>query len=463
MSRILVVDDDRGVARGLQLYLETRGHAASTAFDADSALTAVRDQRPELVLLDIHMPGARSGLEVLPEIRAAAAQVPVLVITGHHDMATTIEAIHAGAADYLRKPIDLDELDDALARVLPRPADGQHHPVPQEPPAGHALTGSSRTMIELFKRVALVARGDATVLVTGESGVGKELVARAIHDASPRRENAFVTVNCAAIVDTLLESDLFGHERGSFTGATARHVGRFALAEGGTLFLDEVGEMSPAMQAKLLRALQYKEFTPIGATRARRVDTRIVAATNVDLAARVAQGGFREDLFYRLEVCSVHVPPLRERREDLPALVSALLGRINRDTPHRVTHITRDAMQRLQAHDWRGNVRELENALTEAAALCTSGLLTTALIPQSVLADGPPPAPAAPAAAPRVTTLHDLERGHVAQVLELSGWHRGRACELLGVSRPTLRRMIRDFGLHPPGRGPDPACPPARR
>lgn len=451
MSRILVVDDDHAHARALQLHIDALGHATATAYDADSCLRMARAAQPDLVLLDIRMPG-RSGLEVLPEIKGIDGSPAVLMMTAYHDMDTTIGAMQAGAEDYLHKPIDLDQLDDALARMLRRDPLGERIEVDQTAQRP-CLVGGSRIMAELYKRIALLARSEANVLVTGETGTGKELVARAIHEAGGRADGPFVAVNCAAVVETLLESDLFGHEKGAFSGAVGRHPGKFAVAEHGTIFLDEVGEMSPAMQAKLLRVLQYKEFTPLGAARPRQVDTRIVAATNVDLAERVAAGTFREDLYYRLEVCTVHVPALRERLEDLPELARALLARINAGARTRVTHITRPALERLAGHDWPGNVRELENLLIKAAALSPRNVITADGL---ALEGGAGPLPRDAASAEgglRLPTLRELERQHVQRVLEITGWHRGEACRILGITRPTLRRMIREHSLleHPAG------------
>jgi transcriptional regulator with PAS, ATPase and Fis domain len=311
------------------------------------------------------------------------------------------------------------------------------------------MVGRSRGMKDVFKTIGLVARSNTTVLITGESGTGKELVARAIHKASGNAAGPFVVVNCAAVVESLLESDMFGHEKGAFTGAVGRQPGKFALAAGGTIFLDEVGEMSSAMQAKLLRVLQYKEFTPLGSKTSLHTDARIVAATNIDLADMVAQGGFREDLYYRLRVVNVHLPPLRERPEDLPDLVQALLARINAELRSGITHIDRAVLDCFGDYAWPGNVRELENMLLKSVALSAGNTLTLDQLPAELqgacAAQQSPPAEAA-----GLGSLAEMERSHVARVLQATGWHRGQACKILDVSRPRLRRMMREYDLMPP-------------
>jgi DNA-binding NtrC family response regulator len=409
------------------------------------------------VILDIRMPG-RSGLELLPDLKALQPSPAVVMITAFHDMETTIQAMQQGAEDYIHKPVDIDELDATIGRILRAPRPERSIGVPEGPPGEFRMVGRSRAMKEVFKTIGLVARGKATVLVTGESGTGKELVARAIHLAGERPEGPFVVVNCAAVVETLLESDMFGHERGAFTGAARRQRGKFALAEGGSIFLDEVGEMSPGMQAKLLRVLQYKEFTPLGATVAHRTDTRIIAATNVDLAEEVAKGAFREDLYYRLQVVNIHLPPLRERREDLLDLVQTLLRRINAELRSSISHIEQPVLDCFAAYDWPGNVRELENVLVKAAALAPGNAITLDLLPPALRAldaEAMDPAVAASSRGVALDSLEAIERAHVERVLQATGWHRGQACEILGVSRPRLRRMIRQYGLVAPADIPD--------
>lgn len=456
MSKILIVDDDLASCRTLQLHLRSRGLQVTLAHNAEEGLAAARED-PDLTILDIRMPG-RSGLEILPELKGRLPKTPVIMITAFHDMDSTITAMQQGADDYIHKPIDIDELDAAIDRLLqPRDSAGDIHIAPA---AGGregtpAMVGRSREMKEVFKTIGLVAKGPATVLITGESGTGKELVARAIHRAGSHPSGPFVAVNCAALVETLLESDMFGHERGAFTGAATRQVGKFALARDGTIFLDEVGELSPAMQAKLLRVLQEKEFTPLGARQAEQTNARVIAATNRDLARRVAEGQFREDLYYRLQVVTIRLPPLRQRREDIPPLAQALLARINRDLKRNVSHIAGETLTCLERYPWPGNVRELENVLMRGVALCPGGTLTLDLLPEPIRAAGtlaPDPAESKPL---HRWSLAEIERAHVQRVLEGTHWHRGQACAVLGVSRPRLRRMMREYGIVPPAGLPE--------
>jgi DNA-binding NtrC family response regulator len=455
MSKILIVDDDAAGARTLQLHLSGQGHQVAVGHSVEEGLASARAEPPELLIMDIRMPG-RSGLEGLADFRHGFPGIHVIMITAFHDMESTIEAMQKGAEDYIHKPIDIDELDTAIAKILRNASSGDQVPVgaaTRESPSALTMVGRSRAMKEVFKTIGLVAKSPATVLITGESGTGKELVARAVHRAGEHPEGPFVVVNCAAMVETLLESDMFGHERGAFTGAVSRQAGKFALARGGTVFLDEIGEMSPSMQAKLLRVLQYKEFMPLGAKQVEYTDARIVAATNVELEHSVREGMFRDDLYYRLRVVNVHLPPLRERMEDLPDLVHTLLGRINRELGSKVTHLAAEVMDILCSYHWPGNVREVENVLMKAAALCPGNTLTPDLLPGELGKDlSPPPDTqlAQPPAERAELSLAEVERLHVARVLETQGWHKGRACEVLGVSRPRLRRMIKEYGLQPP-------------
>jgi DNA-binding NtrC family response regulator len=456
----LIIDDDVASCRTLRLHFHSQGYEVRLAHTMEDGLDAARADTPALVILDIRMPG-QSGLEGLPALKALAPDTPVIMITAFHDMDTTVHAMKAGAEDYIHKPIDIDELDAAVAGALMRTSAGNGNvafaPRESARPGANTMVGNSRAMSEVFKIIGMVAPRMATVLITGESGTGKELVARAIHTAGRDADAPFVAVNCAAIVDTLLESDLFGHEKGAFTGAVSRQAGKFALANSGTIFLDEVSELSPVVQAKLLRVLQEKEYVPVGGTRTLTTNARIIAATNVHLGERVTQGAFREDLFYRLQVVTIEMPPLRERRGDLLELVRALLDRVNRDAHRKVTRVAMDVMEAFYAYEWPGNVRELENVLMKAVALCSGELITLDLVPEPIrrLAGASYPMAAqrhAESDSPGsgLASLSEVERDHVARVLAATAWHRGRACEILGVSRPRLRRLIKQHALTPP-------------
>ena len=318
-----------------------------------------------------------------------------------------------------------------------------------------SMVGRSRMMKEVFKTIGLVASQPITVLVTGESGTGKELTARAIHNASDRSDGPFVAINCAALVETLLESDMFGHERGAFTGAVNRQAGKFELANNGTIFLDELGELSQTIQAKLLRVLQEKEFTPVGGSHSKKTNARIIAATNVNLEEKVRKGLFREDLFYRLRVVTIEMPPLRERSEDIVPLVQVLLGRINKELKRNISRLSQDTMTAFMAYDWPGNVRELNNILMKAVALCPGDIITPDLIPDEISHIVQQKSQSASYAmsdngSNQLLSLDDMERQHVIRVLTETSWHKGKACEILGVSRPRLRRMMQHFKIQKP-------------
>ncbi|MEJ1377794.1 MAG: sigma-54 dependent transcriptional regulator [Candidatus Sedimenticola sp. (ex Thyasira tokunagai)] len=454
MSKILIVDDDVASCRTLQLHLRSQGHETLIAHSVNDGLEKAQTQ-PALIILDIRMPG-RSGLEGLPEFKQLLPNVRVIMITAFHDMESTIEAMQQGADDYIHKPIDIDELDAAISKLLKTITNPEKELLTTvcSVESNHlTMVGRSRAMKEVFKTIGMVAKSPATVLITGESGTGKELVARAIHRSSEKPEGPFVAVNCAALVETLLESDMFGHEKGAFTGAVGKQEGKFTLARGGTIFLDEVGEMSPAMQAKLLRVLQYKEYTPLGAKQVQTTNARIITATNVNLTERVKAGDFREDLYYRLQVVNVHLPPLRERKEDLMDLIQVLLGRINRELHRNVTHISKDALESMEQYDWPGNIRELENVLMKSIALSRGNTLSRDLLPAPLNAAVENSSTGNSQESDRPLeqqSLEEMEGAHIARVLEATAWHKGHACEILGTSRPRLRRMIQHYDLKPP-------------
>ena len=452
MSTLLIVDDDVAICRTLQLHYNSQSHNVITAHSVNEGLLSAASNDIDLIMLDLKMPN-KSGLEGLPDFREIAPKVPIIMITAHHDMESTIEAMKNGADDYIHKPVDINELDLAVGRALIR-ADEDHSnlsintdDVNKNKNRHFSMAGHSPAMREIYKTIGLVADKPINVLVTGESGTGKELVARAIHESSHVAEGPYVAVNCAALVETLLESELFGHEKGAFTGAIGKHRGKFSMAENGTLFLDEVGELSPSIQAKILRVIQEKEYTPVGSTTVCISNARIIAATNNDLEEKVKLGLFREDLYYRLQVVSIAIPPLRDRKEDLMDLMQILLSRINREMHKSVTRISMEVVNAFHGYDWPGNIRELENVLTKAVALSSTGSITLDLVSETISARS---LTEIDAAVPVRSSLDEMEKSHVARVLNSTNWHKGESCKILGISRPRLRRIIKQHHLIDP-------------
>ncbi len=457
MDTLLLVDDDAPLLELLRMHFEDQHDGAEpryrivTARSGEECLSRAAQEQPSLVVVDMMLPD-RSGIDLIPEIRSVAADAPVIVITAHHDTASTIRAMKAGAFDYLHKPFpDRDTLDLVVRRALEmgrlsRRAAVLALDVPDTLRIDDVV-GESPRMQEIVKEIGKVAASRTTVLLHGESGTGKELVARVIHAHTDDEAKPFVAINCSAIVDTLLESELFGHERGAFTGAVAQKPGKFEMAEDGTIFLDEIGDMSLGLQAKLLRVIQEREFERVGGVHRLRVRARVIAATHRDLAAEVAAGRFREDLFRRLEVVTIQLPPLRERREDIPRLVVHLLAKINEKVHKRVSRVPSDVMDHLVALPWPGNVRELENVLTRAVVLSPGEVLLREYLPEA--AGAVPPASQTDAGKVRLATLDEVERDHIARVFQACRGHKGRTCEVLRISRPTLERKLRKYGLQP--------------
>jgi nitrogen regulation protein NR(I) len=464
MARILVVDDELNICWALQAYLTGEGHAVTVAGTAADALTELEARPPDVLISDIRLPGM-DGVELLRRARALGSDVPVILMTAYGDVDTGVAAMRNGAFEYLHKPIDLDQIGVTVQRALSRrqaAVDGRPA-VTADTALGPRLVGRSVAMQEVYKLIGLVSASDVTVLVEGESGVGKELVARAIHEHSSRRDRPFVAVNCGSLPDALLESELFGYERGAFTGAVGSKPGRWELADGGTLFLDEVAELSPANQVALLRVIQDGRVERLGGTRSIDVDVRIIVATNRSLRDEVAARRFRDDLYFRLQVVTIRVPALRERTADLPDLVAHFLGltarQIGREPP-RVDSVALDALSR---YDWPGNVRELENVIRRAVVLARDRVISLADLPENM--DGTE-AKAVPAARPSVAAVaeaefrarleagaapagsiyHDLvdsvEAALITAALAVTGGNQVRAAELLGVHRTTLRKRI---------------------
>ncbi len=457
MSRILLVDDDDDLRSVFRAKLEYSGHEVDEADSAEVALAKVGAFDPALVVTDVRMDGM-TGLELLTRIRESMEYVDVIVMTGHDTMTSAVEAMKSGAYDYLVKPVGLKELEAVIDRCLSdqkvnraameqRAADGEE-PDDAEPDTGApTVVGRDPKMIEIYKMIGVLSENRATVLVRGETGTGKELVARAVHDHSIHSDEPFIAVNCTALTDTLLESELFGHVRGAFTGAVGGKKGYFELAGKGTIFLDEIGDTSPDFQSKLLRVLQERQFYPVGGEQPKTTEARVVAATHQPMEELVSEGGFREDLYFRLRVVEIHVPTLRERKGDIPLLAQHLFGRIRRDTGATVRVISQEAMTSLEEYDWPGNVRELENALTRAAIVArgplvgpehlTLGFRTAAKVSQEVSEPVPEDD----------WTLDGAIECQIRRALEKTEGNKTEAASLLGISRSRLTRYVEHFGL----------------
>ena len=379
MSRILIADDHKSTREGLALALGGLGHSTHVAFDGEDAIAAVGKYSFDLAMVDIQMP-KKTGLEVLAAIAETAPETSVVMMTAFGTIELAVEAMQKGAVDFITKPYTLEQIEIKIEQALAgRRLSQENAYLRREDELRYSfdeIMGESPQMQAVFRRIQTVAPTHATVLIGGESGTGKELVARAIHQHSTRREKPFVKVNCAALAEGVLESELFGHEKGAFTQAVKMKPGRFEIADGGTLFLDEIGESTPAMQVKLLRVLQEREFERVGGTRSIAVDVRLVAATNQNLPDRIREGAFREDLYYRLNVVPIEVPPLRERREDIPQLVAHFLLKYNAEIGKKVSSVHPSAMELLTTYSWAGNVRELENAIERAVVLAQGNAIT---------------------------------------------------------------------------------------
>ena len=455
MIKILVVDDEAEIRSLLAAVLQNKGYEVVTAEDGAAALQAVPRERPAVILMDLSMP-RMNGMDALPEIKRLDAEVPVIICTAHADLATAVRAMKLGAYDYLTKPFDVELLILTLERAVERHRLHSRIEELKWQGQGSSLAermGGSPAIAQVIQQVAQVAESNFTVLVQGETGTGKELVARGIHQQSPRRPAPFVAVDCGAIPETLVESELFGHERGAFTGAQARREGHFQLAKGGTLFLDEIGNVPLATQAKLLRALEQREVNPLGATRAVAVDTRIIAATNSELEESVKAGRFRADLYYRLSEFTIALPPLRSRREDIMHLSQRFLDEVSMELRRPVRRIADEAMQVLLHHDWPGNVRELRNVVRKAALLATD-VVTPEHIP-ALSASAPAPSRAAAEPLGEDLSLREVaelaagqaEREVIRHALESTKGNKSQAARLLRTDYTTLHAKMKRYGI----------------
>jgi DNA-binding NtrC family response regulator len=442
--RVLVVDDEPAQRELIAGFLRRHGFDVTTAADGAAALERFRAAPADAILTDQKMPGL-SGLALVEAARAIDPEAAVIVMTAYGTIESAVTAMKGGAIDYLTKPVSLDDLLRRLDRVRERRAlvteNRELRAALVERHRVHGVIGESAAMLEVLSLVRRVAASDATVLIRGESGTGKELIAQAVHHASARAAGPLVRVNCAALPETLLESELFGHERGAFTGAVAARQGRFETAHGGSLFLDEIGDLPLHLQVKLLRVLQEREIERLGSSRPIAVDVRLLAATHQDLEAAVRAGTFREDLYYRLDVVSVTVPPLRERRADIPPLLEHFLARVARANGKPIRGLTRDARDALLRYDYPGNVRELENLIERAVVLTRDDVIGLGDLPPGVREPGPAGDDTLPAA------TEGLERRLIREALAAAGGVQTRAAEALGISERVLRYKLRKYGL----------------
>ena len=453
-TRVLVVDDEEIVRESLGGWLEKDGYQVFSAPDGPTAVERMKAERWNVVLVDLKMPGM-DGLQVLEEARRLQPDAAVIMMTAYATVDTAVRAMKLGAADYLVKPFDPEELSILMQKVV-----AQQHLVRENLVLRKALkkehrfgdlVSKSAAMLRVLELARVAARSNSTILILGESGTGKEVIARAIHAESGRGEGPFVAVSCAALTETLLESELFGHEKGSFTGAVARRKGKFEMANGGTLFLDEVGDVSPKLQADLLRALEDRRFHRVGGTELIEVDVRVIAATNRDLKKAVAEGAFREDLYYRLNVIPLTLPPLRERKEDIPMLVEQFLERLEVEMQTHL-EVSPEAMAVLLGHDWPGNVRELRNVLERGSVVAQGQVIRPADL-GLVAAQAASPAPAAP-----LQSLEDVEKRHIAEVLGRCSGNVSQSARVLGIDRVTLYNKMRKYQLKRDGESADPVA-----
>jgi len=456
-SRVLVIDDEAAIRDSLRMILEYESYRFRGAASGQEGLDLVQRERPDVVLLDIKMPGM-DGMEVLRKLRALDESLPVVMISGHGTTATAVEAIRLGAIDFLDKPLSSERVIVTLQNVLRQSeltSENRDLRVAME--AKYELVGQSPVLRSVLEAVTRAAPTNATVLLLGESGVGKELVARTIHRNSPRANQRFVQVNCAALPEELIESELFGHEKGSFTGATEKQVGKFEQADRGTIFLDEIGDMSQKTQAKVLRVLQEQEVERLGSARTIKVDVRVIAATNKNLEDAIARGEFREDLFFRLNVIPIVVPPLRDRRDDIPRLVQHFAKRMAEEHNLRPKRFDQAAMDALQRYRWRGNIRELRNTVERLLIMTPSEIIRVDDLPGEIRAGDAPPRMmsggdgAGAGEAAGAGTLREFkdatERAYLVQKLRENNWNISRTAELIDTPRSNLYKKLEQYGI----------------
>ncbi|HZA33329.1 MAG TPA: sigma-54 dependent transcriptional regulator [Vicinamibacterales bacterium] len=448
-SRILVIDDEAAIRDSLRMILEYEGYEFLGAASGQDGLAMVERENPDLVFLDIKMPGM-DGLEVLQRIKAADETVPVVMISGHATVTTAVDATKLGALDFIEKPLASERVLVTIRNALDRSrlAD-ENRSLKRVVEVRHQIVGESPHLKKVMDAIRRAAPTNATVLITGESGVGKELVARAIHRNSLRSRDRFIQVNCAAIPDDLIESELFGHEKGSFTGATEKQIGKFEQADKGTIFLDEVGDMSLKTQAKVLRVLQEGEVERLGSARTIKVDVRVIAATNKNLEDEIEKGTFREDLYFRLAVIPIYVPPLRERKDDIPLLVRHFADLFARDNNFRPKRVTPAAMDVLQRYRWKGNIRELRNTVERLIIMTPADSIDLADLPESIRVDGPSRGPDNETVKAGTLREHKevSERAFLVQKLRETGWNVSKTAELIDTPRSNLYKKLEQYNI----------------
>jgi len=447
MAKILIIDDETSILESLEMFLAEKGHIIFKADRGKSGRSIFQEKKPEIVILDIRLPDD-NGLEMLKQMVKADYLVKVIMITAFMDMESTIKAMKQGAFDYIHKPLDVDEIEKSIESALNILAVEKETPSFQEPldeKNPWVIIGKSQKMREIFKTIGLLCQNQATVLIQGETGTGKELIARVIHLNSKSQNEPFVVMDCSAVVETLLESELFGHEKGAFTGADRSKPGKVEMAGKGTLFLDEIAELSIGLQGKLLGFLQRREFMRVGGQKILQSKCRIIAACNRDLSEMVRNKTFKEDLFYRLRVVTLHVPPLRERLSDVPHLTNHFLQKINRDLGTQINKLQAGVMERLMTHGWTGNVRELENVIVQLLVGCRGNVIMTQDVDQILEMNGNFISKGLDD-----YSLANMEKNHIHKTLHQLNWNRTQAAKKLGISLPTLRAKIKKYQISPP-------------
>ncbi len=448
-NRILVVDDEPQVCEVLENYLTMEGYKVFTTTSAEKALDIINKHVIQVVITDLRLPGI-DGIELIKKIKEFDPLIEVIMLTGYPSIDSAVEAVKLGAYDYLTKPIDFRKLKVTLQKVFEQQDLKKRVTLLEDKVEGRyifeGMVGQSIAMLEIFNTIKHIAKYPATVLITGETGTGKEMVAKAIHNQSPRAGKPFVTINCAGLVETLLESELFGHVKGAFTGATRDKPGLFEIADGGTIFLDEVGELSLSVQAKLLRALEQHEVQRVGDIKPKKVDVRVIAATNRDLKKMVQEGKYRKDLFYRLNTIHIHIPPLRERAEDIPLLSEYFVQQLNTEIGKNIKEIKPEVLEHLKKLGWEGNIRELKNVIERAYIMTTTDSIKLNDLPAEYVGEISPSFEPIEDLEPQ-TTLAEMEKKYIMEVLQKTAGNRSQAARILGLSRRSLYRKLKKYGI----------------